>query len=81
VKAPQSAVAAQANAAAKPAYPKPVPVPQVKREKSEQPPRREPKPPQQPRPQKPPVEAVPPQPKQTMEEKIRLLQEKFGRAR
>ena len=35
---------------------------------------------QQTRPPRPPVEAVPP-PKQTMEEKIRLLQEKFGRAR
>jgi uncharacterized protein len=33
------------------------------------------------RPNKPPVEAAPPPPKQTMEEKIRLLQEKFGRAR
>jgi len=36
---------------------------------------------QQTRPSRPPVEAVPPAPKQTMEEKIRLLQEKFGRAR
>jgi len=36
---------------------------------------------QQTRPPRPPVEAVPPAPKQTMEEKIRLLQEKFGRAR
>ena len=43
------------------------------------------RPPQQPKPQvrppRPPVEAVPPPHKQTMEEKIRLLQEKFGRAR
>ena len=28
-----------------------------------------------------PIETVPPPPKQTMEEKIRMLQEKFGRAR
>ena len=54
-------------------------------------PQRPPQPRQQPRPQKsqqqqarppkPPVEAGPPPPKQTMEEKIRLLQEKFGRTR
>jgi len=36
---------------------------------------------QQARPPKPPVEALPPAPKQTMDEKIRLLQEKFGRTR
>src|SRR5205809_2037072 len=36
---------------------------------------------QQTRPPRPPGEAVPPAPNQTMEEKIRLLQEKFGRAR
>src|SRR5207302_11369253 len=38
---------------------------------------------QQTRPPRPPVEKAPPppHPKQTMEEKIRLLQEKFGRAR
>lgn len=39
---------------------------------------------QQPQPQKspkPPAEGAPPPPKQSMEEKIRLLQEKFGRAR
>jgi uncharacterized protein len=44
-------------------------------------PRREPALQQPVRPPKPPVEAVPPPPKQSMEEKIRLLQEKFGRAR
>src|SRR5215471_14804078 len=44
-------------------------------------PRREPSVQQPIRPPKPPVEAVPPPPKQSMEEKIRLLQEKFGRAR
>jgi uncharacterized protein len=37
--------------------------------------------PAQVRPPKPAVETVPPPPKQSMEEKIRLLQEKFGRAR
>jgi uncharacterized protein len=37
--------------------------------------------PAQVRPPKPSVETVPPPPKQSMEEKIRLLQEKFGRAR
>jgi protein TonB len=36
---------------------------------------------QQPRPPKSPVETVSSPQKQTMEEKIRLLQEKFGRAR
>ncbi len=48
-----------------------------------QPPPRAPQPPPpkpQVRPPKPPVESLPPL-KQTMEEKIRLLQEKFGRAR
>jgi uncharacterized protein len=48
---------------------------------------RPPRPPQQAqqrdqtRPPKPPVESLPPPLKQTMEEKIRLLQEKFGRTR
>src|SRR6266699_1486566 len=49
------------------------------------PPRQQPKPQksqqQQARPPKPPVENAPSPSKQTMEEKIRLLQEKFGRAR
>jgi uncharacterized protein len=41
-----------------------------------------PPPQQHARPQKPPIETtIPPPVKQTMEEKIRLLQEKFGRAR
>jgi uncharacterized protein len=60
--------------------PRPVPVPQARARKPEHAPRQE-RPPQQPRPPRPPVEAVPPPPKQTMEEKIRMLQEKFGRAR
>jgi len=77
-----AAPAAVAKAAATPeGFPKPVPAPHAKREKPEQPARKDRKPQQQPRPPKPPVEAVPTPPKQTMEEKIRLLQEKFGRAR
>jgi uncharacterized protein len=47
---------------------KPLPQPQQPQQK------------QQLRPPKP-IETVPPPPKQTMEEKIRMLQEKFGRAR
>jgi protein Tex len=81
VKVAQPAPPAPANVAAKPEFPKPVPAPQMKRDRPERPARKEPKPLQQPRPAKPAVEAVPPPPKQTMEEKIRLLQEKFGRAR
>src|SRR5262245_1930763 len=43
---------------------------------------RQPQSKQPPRPSKPPIETAPPPPKQTtMEEKIRMLQEKFGRAR
>jgi transcriptional accessory protein Tex/SPT6 len=77
-----AAPAAMANAAATPeGLPRPVPVPQGKRQKPEQPARKDRKPQQAPRPPKPPIEAVPSPPKQTMEEKIRLLQEKFGRAR
>jgi len=53
--------------------------PAGKKPRPERPPQQQPK--QQVRPPRPPVEAVPPPPKQTMEEKIRLLQEKFGRAR
>ena len=62
---------------------RPVQGPPAKRPKPEQPPRkpRPPQPLQQTRPPKPPVESVPPRPSQTMEEKIRMLQEKFGRAR
>ncbi|PYS39266.1 MAG: RNA-binding transcriptional accessory protein [Acidobacteria bacterium] len=65
---------------------RPVQGPPAKRPKPEQPPRK-PRPPQPPqsqqqtRPPKPPVESVAPRPSQTMEEKIRMLQEKFGRAR
>jgi len=52
-----------------------------KKPRPDRPPRK-PAQPQQPiRPLKPPVEAAPPPPKQSMEEKIRMLQEKFGRAR
>src|SRR5215831_15834162 len=76
-----AATAAMANAAATPeGLPKPVPVPQGKRQRPEQPARKDRKPQQAPRAPKP-IEAVPSPPKQTMEEKIRLLQEKFGRAR
>jgi uncharacterized protein len=68
--------AVPAKAAAQPG-----PAPEgAKKPKAERP-RREPSAQQPVRPPKPPVEAVPPPPKQSMEEKIRLLQEKFGRAR
>jgi protein Tex len=81
-KKPKAAPPVPANTAVKPPYPKPVPAPQMKPATPEQAPRKERKPqPPQPRPTKPPVESAPPPPKQTMEEKIRLLQEKFGRAR
>jgi protein Tex len=54
---------------------------QAKAPRPQRPPRKAGAPaPQQVRPPKP-VETVPPPPKQSMEEKIRLLQEKFGRAR
>jgi uncharacterized protein len=75
------APAAEATVAAKSAAPpKPIPLPQAKGSKPERPVRkdRQPPPPQQ-RPPRPPIEKVPPP--QTMEEKIRMLQEKFGRAR
>ena len=78
---PQTAQAPPAGVVVKPAFPKPVPAPEMKRDKGEQSPRKERKPQQPPRPPKPAVESVAPPPKQTMEEKIRLLQEKFGRAR
>jgi hypothetical protein len=56
--------------------------PKQPRPKPEKPFRNEkqPQPVQKLRPPKP-IETVPPPPKQTMEEKIRMLQEKFGRAR
>ena len=70
--APVAAMAAQATGSAK-AFGAPRPKkPPERRPQAQQK--------QQTRPPRPPVEAVPP-PKQTMEEKIRLLQEKFGRAR
>src|SRR3989454_4080506 len=72
--APQAAIAKEAAGSTKPqASPRP-----KLRPASEQP---QPRQKQQTRPPRPPVEAVPSPPKQTMEEKIRLLQEKFGRAR
>jgi len=60
----------------------PRPFPQPKGPRPEKPARKErqPQPAQQLRPPKP-IETLPPPPKQTMEEKIRMLQEKFGRAR
>jgi uncharacterized protein len=71
------AVAATSPQAAQPAEVAPAP----KKPRPDRPPRK-PAQPQQPiRPPKPPVEAAPPPPKQSMEEKIRMLQEKFGRAR
>src|SRR2546427_3762503 len=70
--APEAAMAAEATGSAK-AFGAPRPKkPPERRPQAQQK--------QQTRPPRPPVEAVPP-PKQTMEEKIRLLQEKFGRAR
>jgi uncharacterized protein len=72
-----AAPAPQARAAAPPAPP------QARKPKPERPPRKESQ--HQSAPQvrlpKPSVETAPPPHKQSMEEKIRLLQEKFGRAR
>ncbi|HEY2381210.1 MAG TPA: Tex family protein [Terriglobia bacterium] len=70
--APRAAQSAASEAAAPaPARPRP-----------DRPPRKpQPAQPQQIRPPKPPIEALPPPSKQSMEEKIRMLQEKFGRAR
>ncbi len=72
--APEAAMAAEASGSTKPfgAF-------KPKKPRPERQPQAQQKP--QTRPPRPPVEAVPPPPKQTMEEKIRLLQEKFGRAR
>ena len=74
---PQAAAAAQAEGTQK--------LQAVPRPKKPRPERQLPQPQQKqaPRPPRPPVETAPPppKPKQTMEEKIRLLQEKFGRAR
>jgi uncharacterized protein len=71
------AAVATAPTAAQPAEVKEAP----KKPKPERPQRKPAQPQQQVRPPKPTVEAVPPPPKQSMEEKIRMLQEKFGRAR
>jgi protein Tex len=75
---------AQAEAAAgqqAPPYPRPQRPPQQRQQQPRpEKPAQSAQPPKV-RPPKPPVEAAPPPPKQTMEEKIRLLQEKFGRAR
>jgi uncharacterized protein len=89
---PKAAAAAQGPAQAQtqtPAevipIPLPMPVPvvreRVRRPQKQPRPQREMQAAQPLRPPKPPVEAAPPPSKQTMEEKIRLLQEKFGRAR
>jgi uncharacterized protein len=59
----------------------PAEVKEAPRPRPERPPRKPAQPQQPVRPPKPPVEAAPPPPKQSMEEKIRMLQEKFGRAR
>ena len=78
VAARQAAVAQEVAGSPKAEGSRPAPV------RKPRPPRQEARTPQQkqqPRPPRPPVETVPPPPKQTMEEKIRLLQEKFGRAR
>jgi uncharacterized protein len=81
-KAKPAPVAAAPAPQAQTAPPPPLPLPRKPR--PERPPRKEslpqPRPPQV-RPPKPPVETVPPPRNQSMEEKIRLLQEKFGRAR
>src|SRR5262249_48768360 len=72
----------ETTVAAKPeAGPRPAHAAQQARPKPQRPPRKDDRKPQPQsvRPPKPPVEAVPPA--QTMEEKIRMLQEKFGRAR
>jgi uncharacterized protein len=78
VEAPAAEAAA---ASATPVESKPVtrPRPVPKERKPTQPlPQPQQKPP---RPPKPPIEAVPPPKPVSMEEKIRMLQEKFGRAR
>jgi uncharacterized protein len=91
-KRPKVAAAASQAVAAKEAVapsprpegaPRPGHLPQPRQPKQPRPPRPDVQPQQQKqqmRPPRPPVETVP-APRQTMEEKIRLLQEKFGRAR
>ena len=74
---PQAPVAAEVQS---PARPLPLPQPRKPRPDRQQPQPQN----QQARPPRPPVEKAPPPPppkQTTMEEKIRLLQEKFGRAR
>jgi protein Tex len=66
--------------------PQSVEVAQIRPPRPQRPPVRKERPSQpqqnpQPRPPKPPIEALPPPKPTTMEEKIRMLQEKFGRAR
>jgi uncharacterized protein len=80
--AAEGAAAAKSQAPFAPAevvpvkLPKPLrPVPRPAAKEKQQ------RPPQQVRPPKPPVESAPPPKPTTMEEKIRMLQEKFGRAR
>jgi uncharacterized protein len=79
VAAPAPAPAEVTTAARPEPILKPVPAPQLRPPKKP----KQPAPPQ-PRTARPPIEAVPPPPppkQTTMEEKIRMLQEKFGRAR
>src|SRR5205814_6650574 len=68
---PRTAAPAEANTRA----------PQPMRPKPERPPRKREQAPTQIRPARPPVETAPPSPPQSMDEKIRMLQEKFGRTR
>jgi protein Tex len=85
-KKPKVAAAASQAGAGKEAKagPKPQAMSREEQPRRSRPPRQDNRPKEQKeqtRPPRPPVEAVPPPPRQTMEEKIRLLQEKFGRAR
>ena len=66
--------------APRPRKPQRFPQPRQQQPRPEKPPQQQAQQPPKARPVKSPVEAAPPS-KQTMEEKIRLLQEKFGRAR
>jgi uncharacterized protein len=81
-KKPKAATSAPLAAAAAEAGPKPAPVPapQAKR-RAEQPARKERQAQQQVRSAKATIETATRPPSQSMEEKIRMLQEKFGRAR
>jgi uncharacterized protein len=77
------ATAETVAATPRPLGPGPKPVETVQAKSPNRRPERRERPPQaqQTRPPKPPIEAVPPPKPSTMEEKIRMLQEKFGRAR